>query len=392
MQSQVSALREIAASQPVRAELYDAERARRTARRAARRAPHGSSYSLSMDPRDRAWYALGLYGRLTFPAQSEALQIAGYYSHDQKILRVSLPDSYRDPTATLRTALRDDPEFRAVLAHELTHALVDQRVDLSSYFSRGAQEKNADAMLARRAVAEGDAELLEYRFRGGKLSALADDRAARELPYAQDADLAPSQRIVSLFPYQEGALFAAAIYQARGNPGLDALYHDPPRTTAEVLHPELYEQPGHLTARTPDLHAAREHWPEANVLWEDTVGELFTRALLVRLLPEREAITAAAGWRGDRFAVYRDAGPLRVVWLSNWSSEEEAAEFRHALSRWLQARYPDAAWSSTPLQTRAQHQERWLVIEQHQDTVAMLTHAPNDPQALLDALLRPAQP
>jgi hypothetical protein len=68
------------------------------------------------------------------------------------------------------------------------------------------------------------------------------------------------------------------------------------------------------------------------------MGELGLRILFHQTLKSREqADAAAAGWGGDRFAVYerdgeKGAAGRRVVWITEWDTETDAGEFRDALA------------------------------------------------------------
>jgi hypothetical protein len=72
---------------------------------------------------------------------------------------------------------------------------------------------------------------------------------------------------------------------------------------------------------------AGEGWKE---LGRNVVGEMQLTVLLRR----HGGKAAAAGWDGDRFAVFE--GPeakLGLVWLSTWDSEEDAREFARGYAR-----------------------------------------------------------
>ena len=80
------------------------------------------------------------------------------------------------------------------------------------------------------------------------------------------------------------------------------------------------------------------------------LGELQTSIMLGRAGPK-----AAAGWDGDRYAVFE--GPpekLGLVWLSTWDGEDDAREFAQAYTRYQTRRMgkdayqperiPDSLW------------------------------------------------
>ncbi|HSU82096.1 MAG TPA: hypothetical protein VLR69_06720, partial [Thermoanaerobaculia bacterium] len=74
------------------------------------------------------------------------------------------------------------------------------------------------------------------------------------------------------------------------------------------------------------------------------------------------AYAAAAGWGGDRFAVYEKAGARLVVWITEWDGEADAGEFRAALQG-LGGWRVEAAGPSRVLAVRgALPDERWAGV------------------------------
>ncbi len=80
------------------------------------------------------------------------------------------------------------------------------------------------------------------------------------------------------------------------------------------------------------------------------LGELQTSVMLGRAGPK-----AAAGWDGDRYAVFEGpAEQLGLVWFSTWDSEDDAREFAPAYARYQTKRMgkdgfqpeqiPDSLW------------------------------------------------
>ena len=64
--------------------------------------------------------------------------------------------------------------------------------------------------------------------------------------------------------------------------------------------------------------------------------------------------TAAAGWDGDRYAVFEGSKKsLGLVWLSTWDTEDDAREFAHGYVAYQSAKVgnlgsppadPDSVW------------------------------------------------
>jgi hypothetical protein len=124
-----------------------------------------------------------------------------------------------------------------------------------------------------------------------------------------------------------------------------ALESRPPASTEQILHPAKYladEEPRHPRLRVGSLLG--DDWRRVRT---STVGEFDTSQLLEGGGVARgEAETAAAGWGGGRFELWRN-GPLpldgceapcrdRDVLLLAWrfDTEKDASEFATALRRY----------------------------------------------------------
>ena len=71
--------------------------------------------------------------------------------------------------------------------------------------------------------------------------------------------------------------------------------------------------------------------------WEllggDVAGEFLLRSYLAQEITETEAVDAATGWGGDRYAIYRDeaSGAQLLLLATTWDTPEAAAEFAAAI-------------------------------------------------------------
>jgi hypothetical protein len=134
-----------------------------------------------------------------------------------------------------------------------------------------------------------------------------------------------------LFPYAEGVGFIHALRQRRPWATLSAIYQDPPRSTAQILHPERYldrrEDP--VPIELPDLAAALP--AGSTKVIEEELGELGLGEVLRRFLGDAPV---AAAWRGDRYALWDvpASSPL-LMWLSAWGTTDEAREFVRTYAR-----------------------------------------------------------
>ena len=260
-------------------------------------------------------------------------QVAGFYA--PKARRFFLADWI--PVA----------EQRAVIAHELTHALADQHFDLRKITNRVG--KNSDERLAIQSLIEGDATAVMLQFslqeRGIQTDLASIEPSLSDIlrePPADD-DLAKTPEILRetlLFPYQYGAGFVQRLLRAGSWSRVNACYSAPPVSTEQVLHPDKYfadESPKAVVL--PDLSGVLgSGWRKAD---EDTSGEFGITLLLGRFVGRNEAVRAAAGWGGDRFAFYVSDSESRCTYvqLSTWDSEEDALEMYDAYSRRVAARY-----------------------------------------------------
>ena len=224
-----------------------------------------------------------------------------------------------------------------ILAHELTHALEDQRFGLPS--GRGLSD---DRVLAETALVEGSA------------TALMTDYAARFLnPFDLAADAAgidagtgglPRFALDEVeFSYFGGMEFVNALRGVTADWGLvDYAYRTrAPATTEQVLHPEKYLD-AEAAAPVPAPAASGGGW---RLVDEGTVGEFATGQVLEEGIDESRAKEAAAGWGGDAYRLWRvpnrggergsccEDYALAVHW--RWDTERDARQFERALNRYV---------------------------------------------------------
>src|SRR4051794_10021976 len=240
--------------------------------------------------------------------------VAGYYDPRSKRLRIV--------SGTTPDALSE-----MVLAHELTHALEDQRFGLDV-----GERESDDAALARLALVEGTATAVmqDYFVRyvgaekalGGLLS--SGFQTGPELPkFLQDQ---------LVWPYLGGAQFIQSLRRTAGGRWTLVDLADRvrvPDSTEQVMHPEKWlavEKPLPVRFKT-GLH---DDWRRTAA---GTWGEWQTRELV------GGDDEAAAGWGGDRYELWqrgacgsppcRDDDVLVMRW--RWDSVKDAREFQAAL-------------------------------------------------------------
>lgn len=233
---------------------------------------------------------------------------------------------------------------RPIMAHELTHALQDQHFNLRRFehWPRG----DSDAQLAAHALVEGDATLAMTQYvLSNTARALTFLKSLATTETSSD-ELNKSPRALRetlLFPYQEGLVWTRALYQMGGWKEVSDAFATLPQSTEQILHPEKYfvrEAPVKVTLR--DLRASfGRGW---RLVDSDVNGEWSSYLILDQFLKSTaESKRAAAGWGGDRYAVYENSrGQVVYVALSAWDSERDAREFFDAYLKWSGLRYPQS--------------------------------------------------
>ncbi|MEF8799525.1 MAG: Hvo_1808 family surface protein [Halolamina sp.] len=275
--------------------------------------------------REQLWEGMLLIGEdRTVGAAYEELYggtVLGYYSpREDQIVIVSQNE----------TPVVD----RVTLAHELVHALQDQRFT----FLRGDTH---DSGIAGTSVTEGDASYVEQRYEercGANWSCV--DRPEQSSG-ADIADRNLGVYVTIYAPYSDGPAFIHDIYQRGGWNAVNQLYSQPPETTEQLIDPERYPDDGPETVQVPDRSG--ENWQRYG--GAERVGESSTYAMLwfQRGLNRstfseesdpysRYNYTAEAtdGWAGDTFVTYRNGDAGGYVWKLRWESRDDAVEFASA--------------------------------------------------------------
>lgn len=250
------------------------------------------------------------------------LQIVGlaprsfdYLGEMLKLLGAQLEGFYEPKNGTMYLAseLRG-PEARATLAHELVHALQDQKWDLRrrSDYKPG----HGDESMALACLAEGDATSLMLDF------VMGPDKSALEIPsealrefmttgmnMGDDIQTVPHiLRSTLVAPYIEGVGLVHEMRRKGGWRQVDRVWERPPATTEQVLHPEKWESnEAALVVAAPTAIAIGDGWKKDD---EDTYGELGFALTFAEWMVDADARTAASGWGGDRTAVYSKGDEL----------------------------------------------------------------------------------
>ena len=285
-------------------------------------------------------------------------QIAGFY--DNKTKTVNLLDWIAPE------------EQKSVLAHELTHALQDQKVNLTKWsdvslndVSKNVKEDNKhllvdEAETAREAVAEGQAMavFIDYTLKPtGKTLAdtppeimdkLKDTTADTSTsPVMARAPLLLQESL--LFPYSDGLAFEHAVLLKGGKDAAFAgVLANPPSSSFEILHPDAYL--AHVpvpTLRLPDIHPLIEAEYEPYDL--GVLGELDVR-ILAELFGGREmALGLASNWNGGIYyaaqkkaataAERESTASLGLLYFSRWKNADSARTLMRIYASQLGRKY-----------------------------------------------------
>jgi len=266
------------------------------------------------------------------------------------------------------------PELmRGVLySHELYHALQDQYFDLTRYTGT-AHTINSDVRLARSAVVEGEATYMMSLWAVQKMAGQQPTRAMMSQVVAMQSNMSMDQlrealkqpqvaealgddvkksvdaaRDIPAFiidsmmgVYFKGMSFVFAV-QDQGWPAVEKLYGEyPPQSTEHILHPEKWlarEAPVSFEWPKFGKIAALRDW---QLLDDDVLGEFQWRTVFREQGLAAESESVAAGWGGDRYAVFKrkDSDATLLLLRTSWDSEQDAKEFADAYRRVWASKY-----------------------------------------------------
>jgi hypothetical protein len=285
-------------------------------------------------------------------------QIAAYY--DSKTKTVNLLDWV------------DIDEQKPVLAHELTHALQDQHVnlekwsdqtpeDVSTNYKDDVEHLSRDEMdTAREAVAEGQATavMMDNVLKPMGKSLLKDPEvvdvikdkmeSSSDSPVMARAPLLLSESL--LFPYREGLSFEQDVWMDKGQAAAftGALDH-PPNSTWEIINPREFEKShAAIVPLMPDIHPVVD--PVYKPYDIGQVGELDLHILTQLFGGEaasRELTPAWDGgiyWAGQRrsattAAQQADTKSISLFYLSEWKNDASAGAFARLYADSLGRKY-----------------------------------------------------
>jgi hypothetical protein len=287
-------------------------------------------------------------------------QIAAYY--DSKTKTVNLLDWIAPDTQ------------KPVLAHELTHALQDQRVnldkwqnqtsdDLSHSFADDKKHVATDEDdTAREAVLEGQAMavFVDYSLAPAHKSLRSSPELIENLldnmtddgdsPVLSRAPLLLQESL--LFPYRDGLKFEAALVADSPAPAAAyaAVLDRPPASSYEIMNPHAYEQQAKVPLLTmPDIHPVIDG--EYSPYDIGVMGELDVRILAELFGGTQTAAQLTPAWDGGIYyaaqkknAASKDStSSVALLYLSQWKSADAAQAFVKMYADELGKKYTQVA-------------------------------------------------
>lgn len=285
-----------------------------------------------------------------------------------KLLREQVAAYYDPKTKTVNLLDWVAPELqRPVLAHELTHALQDQTVDMRVWFRAGGkdgdplpdqQEQSVEeAQAARENVAEGQAMLamLDYILAPSSLNVLkAPDvvnamRASmtddKNLPVLAAAPVYLRESI--LMPYAFGMDFERAVLTRNGTEAaFNGVLQRPPADTLEVMQPDAYLENRSVTPlKIPDLNQLIA--PDYERYDFGGIGAFDIYLLAKQYVPDQDAKRYYPHWRGGYYlAAHQKSAPrnqIALIFVTRWDSPESATAFARMYETYVPKRYPGAS-------------------------------------------------
>ncbi len=325
-------------------------------------------------------------------------QIAGYYDPKTKTVNLLdwVPLDQQEP----------------VMAHELTHALQDQTINLNRWMKKGDKDlgeirkdptpqdiEDDEIDDSREAVVEGQAEamMLEYELAPvGK--SIVDSPELVETMEAQMSDGTDDSTVFKdapiflreslTFPYSYGLNFIVKLMQKGGKEQAFArVLANPPHSTRQIMQPETYLSGENI----PPMPVAgfKHDFKDYTKFDIGAMGEFDVQVLIEQYAGKKLADEFAPEWRGGYYYAAKPkndpAAPLGLFYASRWSNAEKASEFAGIYARSLPTRYKqvEALTSSEPSPAQpspaspellhGRHEwkteEGAVVIEQKGDTV-----------------------
>ena len=319
-------------------------------------------------------------------------QVAGYYDPKTKTVNLLdwVPMEQQEP----------------VMAHELTHALQDQTINLNRFMKKGDKDlgemrkdptpadiENDEIEDTREAVVEGQAEamMLEYELApaGRSITDSPDLVETMESQMANGTDDSTVFRDAPIFlresltfPYSYGLNFVVKLMEKGGKrQAFGEVLANPPRSTRQIMQPETYLSGERIEPmRVPDFKHDFKDYLKFDI---GAMGEFDVAVLIEQYAGKKVSDQMYPAWRGGYYYAARprnnSGSPLGLMYASRWASDKKAAEFAEIYAHSIVQRYKkaeEATGSTSPVEGEGlSGRHTWnteagpVVIEERGDTV-----------------------
>jgi len=288
-------------------------------------------------------------------------EVAGYY--DPKTKTVNLLDWV------------PMEEQEPVMAHELTHALQDQDVNLQKWMKRGEKDlaeirkdptpadiENDEMDNAREAVLEGQAQAMMFQYAiaptghsittSPELVGAMEEESLTGTPSTKVFNDAPIFLKESMtFPYSYGMDFVIKVLQKGGKgTAFAGILANPPHTTRQIMQPETYLAGEKIELmRVPDFKHDFKDYQKFDI---GAMGEFDVAVLVEQYAGKKISKKIYPEWRGGYYYAAKSktnpSGPLALLYVSRWSSPITAAQFAGVYAHSLNLRYKKAVDGADP--------------------------------------------
>ncbi len=326
-----------------------------------------------------------------FMVQMLREQVAGYYDTKTKTMNLLdwLPSEVQKP----------------VMAHELTHALQDQYVNLDKWEDAGYPEgkklalpdelKLDEERVARQSVTEGQAMLVLIDYNlvplGGS-SATSPDAVRLMEDQMMDGtgspifDSAPLYiKRAMMFAYREGTEFERQVLVADGKEGAyKGTLDTPPQDTHEVMEPRSYIAGKHVPLLTvPNYDKALGHgWEQIDF---GALGQFDVNVMMELYADADTSAELTPAWRGGYYYAAHKKGTPRenvaFIYVSKWRDEDAAQQFAEVFkdswkTRYNSLRVVNADQTAKDKIVQRQTEEGLVSVERHGDLVIAIESFP----------------
>ncbi len=275
-------------------------------------------------------------------------QVAGFYDPAERKFYIVKKETKPALPEGTETAGMGPIIDEALLVHELTHALQDQRLGLSKLMKK--RRDNTDALLALQAFLEGEATLVMTEAILQKLPSEMRDGTDGDFVAAMTSNLANAGTISGMegasgvpdflveelvFPYASGTKWVQAKRGKGGWRAVEDVYLNLPQTSKEILNPG--KPPLERLTLAPTERPEPGQLPRGlHFLYSDTLGEWVLGFLVNRAGGGDSSRQIASTWQDDRILFFepKKASGLQIgfLWRIKCASSHDATNLAAALA------------------------------------------------------------